>query len=488
MANVTLFIDMLKVRKEMSAYHEEDYLSNHLNSDIFSSSYKQLITGSIILSAIIYGVINLMFSKRKNTWLTEQQKEQIIAEWKPEPLVPETPAEHPALQTHYFDGKVCKFVTYDGKKYLNLATTNFLGLIGDKTIESEAKKAISKYGVGSCGPRHFYGTVDVHIALEKQLADFLGCEEAVLYSYGFVTISSVIPSYAKKRDIIFVDKGVNFAIQEGLKASRSHIKWFNHNDISDLNRLLMEQAEYDRKFPELTSKKRRFIVVEGLYMNSGDLCPLPEIMVLKWKYKVRICIDESLSIGVIGKTGRGVTEHFGIDATDCDMIVGSLEHAFSSTGGFCAGRTFVVRHQRLSSLGYCFSASLPPLLAVAASKALEIISNDPERLIRLRQNSKIVSIGLKEAFEGTRFTVNGDVLSPLQHIYYEGNNADEKLDKLMEKMRERGYLLTRAFYHAEESFTPKSSIRLAIQSEMSHDELMLFIETMKEEAQQINKL
>uniref|UniRef100_A0A1I8EM85 Serine palmitoyltransferase 1 n=2 Tax=Wuchereria bancrofti TaxID=6293 RepID=A0A1I8EM85_WUCBA len=294
--------------QRMSTYHEEDYnhnFSNRLSSHISTSSYKQLITESVILSVIIYGVIVLKFRKQKHTWLTEQQKEQIIAEWKPEPLVPEIPAEHSALETHYFDGKVSKFVTYDGKEYLNLATTNFLGLIGDKTIERNAKEAIAKYGVGSCGPRHFYGTVDVHLALEKQLADFLGCEEAVLYSYGFVTISSAIPSYAKKGDVIFVDKGVNFAIQEGLKGSKSRIEWFNHNDINDLERLLMEQAERDRKFPKLASKTRRFMMVEGLYMNSGDLCPLPELMALKWKYKVRIFIDESLSIGVIGKTGRG---------------------------------------------------------------------------------------------------------------------------------------------------------------------------------------
>uniref|UniRef100_A0A158Q7R6 Serine palmitoyltransferase 1 n=1 Tax=Elaeophora elaphi TaxID=1147741 RepID=A0A158Q7R6_9BILA len=294
--------------RRMSTYHEEDYnhhFSNRLSSHISTSSYKQLVIESAILSVVIYGIIVLKFRRRKHTWLTEQQKERIIAEWKPEPLVPEIPAEHPALQTHYFNGKVGKFVIYDDKEYFNLASTNFLGLIGDKTVEKEAKEAISKYGVGSCGPRHFYGTVDVHIALEKQLADFLGCEEAVLYSYGFVTISSAIPSYAKKGDVIFADKGVNFAIQEGLKASRSRIEWFNHNDVSDLERLLMEQVEWDRKFPKLASKTRRFMVVEGLYMNSGDLCPLPELMALKWKYKVRIFIDESLSIGVIGKTGRG---------------------------------------------------------------------------------------------------------------------------------------------------------------------------------------
>ncbi|VDK77935.1 unnamed protein product [Litomosoides sigmodontis] len=293
----------------MSTYHEEDcnyHFSNRLSSHISTSSYKQLIIETIILTIVIYGVIALKFRKRNHKWLTEQQQERIIEEWKPEPLVPEISDEHSALQTHYFYGKVGKFIIYDGKEYLNLVTTNFLGLVGDKTIEKEAKEAISKYGVGSCGPRHFYGTVDVHLTLENQLADFLGCEEAVLYSYGYVTVSSSIPAYAKKGDVIFADKGVNFAIQEGLKASRSRIEWFNHNDMSDLERLLMEQAEMDLKFPKLASKTRRFMVVEGLYMNSGDLCPLPELIALKWKYKVRIFIDESLSIGVIGKKGRGL--------------------------------------------------------------------------------------------------------------------------------------------------------------------------------------
>ncbi|VDK40580.1 unnamed protein product [Gongylonema pulchrum] len=136
-----------------------------------------------------------------------QEEEKIIAEWKPVPLVPETPPDHPALQTHYFDGKVCKYTVYDGVKYFNLATTNFLGLIDEASIEKAAKDAIAKYGVGSCGPRSFYGTVDIHLMLEKQIADFLGCEESVLYSYGFSTVASAIPSYAKKGDVVFADKG-----------------------------------------------------------------------------------------------------------------------------------------------------------------------------------------------------------------------------------------------------------------------------------------
>ncbi|EFP05273.1 CRE-SPTL-1 protein [Caenorhabditis remanei] len=140
-----------------------------------------------------------------------------------------------------------KEVTIDGETYLNMASTNFLSFIGVKRIEERAKQTIFKYGVGSCGPRGFYGTVDVHLDLEKELAKFMGCEEAVLYSYGFATVSSAIPAYAKKGDVIFVDEGVNFAIQKGLQASRSRVEYFKHNDMEDLERLLLEQEQRDKK-------------------------------------------------------------------------------------------------------------------------------------------------------------------------------------------------------------------------------------------------
>ncbi|KAI1730025.1 aminotransferase class I and II domain-containing protein [Ditylenchus destructor] len=154
--------------------------------------------------------------KRKVPELTEQEKDEIIDAWVPEPLVPETTQEEHQSGNQRFE---------------------------------VAKKTIFKYGVGSCGPRGFYGTVDVHLDLEKDLAQYMGCEEAVLYSYGFATISSAIPAYAKRGDIIYADKGVNFAVQKGLQASRSRIEWFEHNDMDDLERLLEEQAEQDKKAP-----------------------------------------------------------------------------------------------------------------------------------------------------------------------------------------------------------------------------------------------
>lgn len=177
------------------------------------------------------------------------------------------------------------------------------------------------------------------------MAKFTKTEEAVLYSYGFSTVASAIPAYAKAGDVIFCDAGVHFAIQKGLTASRSAIKFFKHNDLEDLKRLLDEQAVADKKNPTKAKATRRFLVVEGLYMNHGDLCPLPELIKLKAEYKVRLFVDETVSFGILGKTGRGIAEHFGVDVLDVDHFSASLEHAIAAYGGFCYGTTFIVDHQ-----------------------------------------------------------------------------------------------------------------------------------------------
>uniref|UniRef100_A0A915LIQ1 Serine palmitoyltransferase 1 n=1 Tax=Meloidogyne javanica TaxID=6303 RepID=A0A915LIQ1_MELJA len=230
-----------------------------------------------------------------------KEMEARITAWEPLPLVPET-CDSNIREPQTIEGKITKYVNINGKECLNMISSDFYGLIGNERIEEAAKNTIFKYGVGSCGPRNFYGTVDVHLNLEKQLADFLGCEEAILYSYGFATIASAIPAYSKKDDLIFVDKSVNFSIQKRLQASKSKIIWFNHNDMDHLERLLEEQSLADSK---KTATIRKFIVVEGIYANTADLCPLDKLVEFKWKYKVRIFVDESLSFGVLGENGKG---------------------------------------------------------------------------------------------------------------------------------------------------------------------------------------
>ena len=152
--------------------------------------------------------------------------------------------------------------------------------------------------------------------LEQRLAKYFNVEDGIIYSYGFSTIASAIPAYSKRGDIIFADEGVHFAMQKGIIASRSDVKYFKHNDLDDLERLLNEQEELDKKNPKKAKVTRKFLVIEGLYLNHGDLCPLAKMVEWKYKYKYRIFLDESVSFATIGKTGRGVTEYFNIPVFD----------------------------------------------------------------------------------------------------------------------------------------------------------------------------
>ncbi|KAL6736299.1 hypothetical protein Aduo_006667 [Ancylostoma duodenale] len=172
-----------------------------------------------------------------------------------------------------------------------------------------------------------------------------------------------------------------------------------------------------------------------------------------------------------------VTEHFGVPILDVDMVMGSLENAMASTGGFCVGRSYVVGHQRLSGLGYCFSASLPPLLATAASEGLKIINEQPERVARVQRFAVAVHRGLEAAFEGSNFAVQGVALSPMKHIAYNGDDAEKKLDALVDRLfNESSIMITRARYLDRDELYPVTpSARLMVQSEMSEDEVELLI-------------
>lgn len=280
----------------------------------------------ILLETILVLWIVWFISKRRSgdhdKIPSKELVENKLAKWRPESLVPESPKNHPLLSPKHITSRIGKRVTVNGKDCLNLGTHNYLGLSDSKELIDSAEKAIKKYGIGSCGPRGFYGTVDVHLELEERLAKFMGLEEAIIYSYGFSTIASAIPAYCKRKDLIFVDEQINFAIQKGLDASRGNTHYFKHNDVQDLHNLLMKQEEIDKQNPKKAAKIKRFLIVEGIYMNTGNICPLPELLNLCKKYKLRIFIDESISFGTIGLYGKGVTEYFNIPRSEIDMIMG----------------------------------------------------------------------------------------------------------------------------------------------------------------------
>lgn len=259
--------------------------------------------------------------------------------------------------------------------------------------------------------------------LENKLAKFMQVEEAILYSYGFSTVASAIPAYAKSCDVVFADEGVHFAIQQGLRASRSCVKYFKHNDVDHLHRLLLEQSEEDRRNPKKARVTRRFLVVEGLYMNHGDMCPLKEMIKLKNQFKVRIFVDETVSFGVLGRSGRGISEEAEVPVDEIDHFSASLENAISAYGGFCCGTSFIVDHQRLSGWGYCFSASLPPLQAAVAISALDLLQSNPVILERLRDNCRYIHKKLRQV---PTIRVEGADVSPIKHLRFSLPVSDQE--------------------------------------------------------------
>ena len=260
--------------------------------------------------------------------------------------------------------------------------------------------------------------------LEDTIARFMGTPESITYSDATSTVVSAIPAFAKRGDLLIVDSGVNHAVQNGCRLSRGKVVFFEHNNMDDLKRVLDEILEMHKK-GKINREQRRFIVVEGLYSNHGDVCPLDRIVALKEEYAVRLILDDSCGWCVLGKTGRGTVEHFGLSVDSVDVLLGSLSNSMASVGGFCVGNREVVDHQRLSGAGYCFSASCPPFLCAIAKKSLELVQQDPAILEQLRErcqsfHEKLVK-GVAGSESGHHLAVRSKPISPIIHLSVSGN-------------------------------------------------------------------
>lgn len=273
----------------------------------------------------------------------------------------------------------------NGRTVTNLASYNFYNFNANEQIKEKAIQTLRTYGVGPCGPPQFYGTQDVHVKTESDIAAYLGTEGCIVYAQAFSTISSVIPAFCKRGDVIVADRAVNYSIRKGLEISRSNIKWFEHGDMDDLEKIMKAVAKEQAKTKKLT---RRFIVTEGLFETIGDSSDLPRLIELKERYKFRIILDETWSFGVLGRTGRGLTEAQNVDPQQVDMIIGALAGPLCAGGGFCAGPKDVVEHQRITSSAYTYSAALPAMLAVTASETLNLLQSNPDILTQCRDNIK----------------------------------------------------------------------------------------------------
>jgi serine palmitoyltransferase len=370
-------------------------LLRYIRSSYQNDPVRSAIELVLVLFFIRY-LLSPSYSTNKTNFvkLREDEIEELIDDWVPEPLVSErTPAEEAdAERIPVIVGPTGpKTRLANGRTVTNLASYNFYNFNANEQIKEKAIQTLRTYGVGPCGPPQFYGTQDVHVRAETDIATFLGTEACIVYAQAFSTISSVIPAFCKRGDVIVADRNVNYAIRKGLQISRSNIKWFNHGDMDDLEKVMKGVVKEQAKAKRLT---RRFIVTEGLFELSGDSTDLPKLIELKERYKFRIILDETWSFGVLGRTGRGLTEAQNVDPQQVDMIVGSLSGPLCAGGGFCASTQNVVHHQRITSSAYTFSAALPAMLAMTASETVSLLQSNPDILVQCRDNIKAMKAQL----------------------------------------------------------------------------------------------
>ncbi|RHZ26978.1 hypothetical protein DYB37_003622 [Aphanomyces astaci] len=398
---------------------------------IYDRSPEHVIIETFLIVFILYiSFVKKSSSRPKGETgekLTEKEIQALCDEWAPEPLVPATFA--PTADRPPFIGIVettpSSHIKLQGIQdpLLNMATVDFLGLAARPEIKSVARAALTKYGCGSCGPRGFYGTIDTHEILEKDLATFIGTTDSITFSDLEATCSSVLPAYAKRGDLIVVDEGVTDAILIGVNLARCTTLFYKHNDMADLERVLRSVRAADKKANRASDAQRRYIVTEGLFRNSGALLPLPKVVELCRTHYFRLFLDETYSFGVLGATGKGLTEHFNMSVDDVDILCGALSTTLAGVGGVSTGSQHVVDYQRINSAGYVFSASAPPYTSAVASESIRILKREPGLLKLLRERA-VQAHRLLSAVPGLH--VLSDPISPVVHVRVAGDESKER--------------------------------------------------------------
>lgn len=262
------------------------------------------------------------------------------------------------------------------KEMIMMGSNSYLGLNNHPRVKKAAIAAIEKYGVGAGSPPHFSGYYDLHRELEENLAKLKGAEEAMVFSSGYATNVGIISCFLGPKDIVILDKLAHASIIDGAKLSGARIVTFRHNDMNSLERVLRETQN---------SEGDRLVVVEGVYSMDGDIAPLKDIHYLVRKYQAKLMVDEAHATGVIGKTGKGSPEQFGLEG-EIDLVMGTFSKALGGVGGFVAAKKKVIRYLRYYSRAYFFAASQTPMQVAAHNEAVKVLFEEPQWHERLWEN------------------------------------------------------------------------------------------------------
>ena len=289
-------------------------------------------------------------------------------------------------------------VIVHGREMGMYASYSYLGLIGHPRINEAAKRAVDRWGTGTNGVRLLAGTLTLHTELEETIARFKHAEAAVTYTSGYATNLSVISTLLGRGDYVLSDKLNHASIVDGCLMSGAEFRRFKHNDMEDL----------EHRLQQVPQDAACLVIADAVFSMDGDVIDLPRTAELCRKYGAYLMMDEAHSVGVLGATGRGIEEHFGLEDV-VDIKMGTLSKTIPSVGGYIAGRKELISYLRHASRAYIFSAALPPAQAAAANEAFKVIEDEPWRITKLNQNTKLFINGLKDAGFDTMLTTTAIV-------------------------------------------------------------------------------
>lgn len=316
-------------------------------------------------------------------------------------LVPKVAAKRMGIENPYFkshEGSAGATTVIEGRSYINFSSYNYLGLSGHPRVNKAAREAIERYGTSASASRLVAGERPIQRVLEQALADFYGVDDCLVFVSGHATNVTTIGYLFGPKDLVVHDSIIHNSVLEGIKLSGASRRSFPHNDYAALDALLSEiRGQFERVL----------IVIEGLYSMDGDLPDLPRFVEVKRRHKAFLMVDEAHALGVVGKTGRGIHEHYGVDSRDVDIWMGTLSKTLASCGGYIAGESALVEHLKYAAPGFVYSVGIAPPSAAAALESLKILQEEPERVERLRQRGQTflelcsargVDVGLSDGY------------------------------------------------------------------------------------------
>jgi 8-amino-7-oxononanoate synthase len=364
------------------------------------------------------------------------------------------------------DGRDGTRAIIQGKKYINFAWCNYLGLNEHPSVTEAAKTALDRFGTCISASRMVAGEIPLHRTLEEEIAEFCGTEDALLFVSGHAANVSTIGTIMNDGDLVVHDEFVHNSAVVGIQLSGAASRSFRHNNLDQCEKILREHRG---------NYQNCLIIIEGLYSTEGDVPDLARLVEIKERYGAWLMVDDAHGLGVLGERGSGLAEHCGVDPKKIDILMGTLSKTLASCGGYIAGESALIEILKYTAPGFVYSVGLPPPMTAAALAALRVIKNDPARVARMRSNGALF---MREAHEAGLDTGNSKGLGILPVMV----GTSLRVGKMTHRLFERGI-------NASPIFSPgvpinAARLRYFVTSEHTPDEIRTTIRTTREELDQ----